>query len=165
MTSLKSRLLLIALCMAAAVPATAAEYPNEFWVNPDQGWVVETKPCDSGLCGYLVGYRADAPHPAGYIPKDVHNPDPKHRDEPLCGLMLMGGFNPANETASKWENGWIYDPDSGKTYSGTISLVDRETVKLRGYVGIALFGRTMMLHREATPPETCSALPTNQPAG
>jgi uncharacterized protein (DUF2147 family) len=161
MISLNLRLtLLLTLCTAGASPAMAVEYPNEFWINPDQGWVVETKPCDSGLCGYLVGYRETDPHPPGYIPKDVHNPDPSHRDAPLCGLMLMGGFNPADETARNWENGWIYDPDSGKTYSGTISLVDRETVKLRGYVGIALFGRTMMLKRETRPPAKCSASPS-----
>ena len=164
MTRLNLRLRLIALCLAfsapAIGPAVAAEYPKEFWVNPDQGWVVETKPCDSGLCGYLVGYRAADPHPPGYIAKDVKNPDPAHRDQPLCGLMLMGGFNPADETARQWKNGWIYDPDSGKTYSGTISLIDRSTVKLRGYLGIALFGRTMMLKRETTPPEHCNAVPS-----
>ena len=35
-----------------------------------------------------------------------------------------------------------YDPKTGKTYSGMITLKDNNTLDLRGYVGISLLGRT-----------------------
>jgi uncharacterized protein (DUF2147 family) len=147
---------LAALCVALSCPVSAADNPTEFWVNDKAGWTVQTKPCDSGLCGYLVDFRAahtarpDAPK------TDVHNPDRSKRSQPMCGMMLMGGFKPAEPQGKVWDNGWVYDPDSGSTYSGTISMVDDHTVKLRGYLGIALFGTTLILHRAAEAPARCS---------
>ncbi len=138
-----------------AVPAVASTYPTDIWVNEQQGWVVETGPCDSGLCGRLIGFLEVRSHPPGYVPRDVHNPDPARRGEPLCGMLLMGGFNPSTRVNGRWEGGWIYDPDSGETYSGIISL-SGDTVKLRGYVGIPLFGRTLTLHRETGAGLRCS---------
>lgn len=34
------------------------------------------------------------------------------------------------------------DPNSGKTYSCKLKLVDADTLKVRGYIGISLIGRT-----------------------
>ncbi len=133
---------------------------SDFWLNPEQGWVVETKPCDDGsLCGYLVGFRMTHVHDSGYVARDVHNPDPNRRAEPLCGLKLMGGFSQSKRVKARWDGGWIYDPDTGETYSGTISQVDADTVKLRGYLGIPLFGRTLILHRESGVTTRCSVEP------
>jgi uncharacterized protein (DUF2147 family) len=42
----------------------------------------------------------------------------------------------------EWKGGDIYDPESGKTYSSYMYLKDRNTLKVRGYVGVSLFGRT-----------------------
>jgi uncharacterized protein (DUF2147 family) len=142
------------LLIGIAGAAQADTYPTEFWKNDEQGWVVETKPCDSGLCAYLVEYRAVPDQGPGYVPRDIHNPDPARRNAPLCGLLLMGGFKPSGEKA--WDGGWVYDPDSGRTYSGIISVVDAATVKLRGYVGISLFGKTLTLHRTTEAPTRCS---------
>ena len=41
-----------------------------------------------------------------------------------------------------WEDGWIYDPNNGNTYSCEMTLIDHKTLKIRGYIGITLFGRT-----------------------
>jgi uncharacterized protein (DUF2147 family) len=152
-------LYLAALVLGMACMASAAEYPTEFWKNDEQGWVVETKPCDSGLCGYLVDYRTVHVREPGYVSTDVHNPDPARRAVPLCGLLLMAGFNPSKRVHGRWDGGWVYDPDNGRTYSGTISVIDDNTVKLRGYTGISLFGRTMILHRVGDAPRRCPAVP------
>jgi uncharacterized protein (DUF2147 family) len=151
------RLMLAVFVAALASPAMAVDLPNEFWINDKAGWTVETKPCDTGLCGYLVDFpsahtvRPDGPE------KDVHNPDKSKRAQPMCGMLLMGGFKPAKPEGKAWENGWVYDPVSGDTFSGTISVVDDHTVKLRGYLGISLFGKTMMLRRASDVPFQCSA--------
>jgi uncharacterized protein (DUF2147 family) len=49
--------------------------------------------------------------------------------------------------AGRWTHGTVYDPNSGKTYKGTITLVDHDTLKLRGYIGISLFGRNAIWSR------------------
>jgi uncharacterized protein (DUF2147 family) len=33
----------------------------------------------------------------------------------------------------KWEDGWIYDPNNGNTYSCEMTLIDHKTLKIRGY--------------------------------
>ena len=40
-----------------------------------------------------------------------------------------------------YKDGTIYDPKSGKTYSCKMTI-DGNKLKIRGYIGISLFGRT-----------------------
>jgi uncharacterized protein (DUF2147 family) len=152
------------LTMIAANPALASDGLSDFWVNDEQGWVVETKPCDSGLCGYLAGFRIDHPHAPDYVAVDDRNPDPARRADPLCGLQLIGGFKPSPRPDGKLVGGWVYDPDKGETYSAFITILDANTVKLRGYVAIPLFGRTITLRRETGVTTRCAVQPvSNRP--
>lgn len=143
----------------AACTASASTDAADFWVNDEQGWVVETRPCDSGLCGYLAGFRIDHPHAPDYVAVDDRNPDPARRGDPLCGLQLIGGFKPSPRPDGKLIGGWVYDPDKGETYSAVITIIDANTVKLRGYVAIPLFGRTITLHRETDVTTRCAVPP------
>ncbi|TDX00616.1 DUF2147 domain-containing protein [Dinghuibacter silviterrae] len=70
---------------------------------------------------------------------DKNNPDPSKQTQPLLGLQLLKGFHFADD---EWDDGNIYDPESGKTYKCTMSLKDPQTLKVRGYIGISMFGRT-----------------------
>lgn len=75
------------------------------------------------------------------VPKtDKNNPDKTKRTNPIIGLALLSGFKFNNNDA--WKGGVIYDPQNGKTYSCNISLKDKNTLKVRGYIGISLLGRT-----------------------
>ncbi len=77
--------------------------------------------------------------------KDIKNPDPKLRDRDVIGMEFLKDFT--FDGADKWEDGTVYDPKSGKTYDCSISLDDQGNLKLRGYVGISLFGRTEVFIR------------------
>ena len=140
---------------AQVPPDPATNFPTEYWVSEKDGWTVKTAPCDSGLCAYLVDYKLNPGDPPGYQPVDEQNPDKSKRGDRLCGHIMMGGFHPSKDAGATWDGGWIYDPDHGSTYSGKITLVDAETVKLRGFIGISLLGRTLVLHRQATAPKLC----------
>lgn len=70
---------------------------------------------------------------------DKNNPDAGEQGRPLMGLQLLTGFR---FDTDEWDDGHIYDPESGKTYNCTLMLKDANTLKVRGYVGISLFGRT-----------------------
>jgi uncharacterized protein (DUF2147 family) len=72
--------------------------------------------------------------------KDTNNPDPKLRDQNLIGLVILKDF--AFNGKDKWEDGTIYDPNNGKTYSCVIRLKDEKSLEVRGYIGISLLGRT-----------------------
>ena len=72
--------------------------------------------------------------------KDVKNPEEKLRSRDLLGAVILKNFK---FTGSSWENGTIYDPNSGKTYDCILKIKDgNKTLDLRGFVGVAMFGRT-----------------------
>jgi uncharacterized protein (DUF2147 family) len=71
---------------------------------------------------------------------DVNNPDVKLRSRPITGIVLMHDFKHAGKNV--WEDGKIYDPKNGKTYSCKMTLISKNQLNVRGYVGISLMGRT-----------------------
>lgn len=70
---------------------------------------------------------------------DEKNPDAAKRNEPLDGLLILKGFEKTGD--NKYEDGTIYDPKNGKTYSCTITHKG-DKLDVRGYVGVSLLGRT-----------------------
>ncbi len=64
---------------------------------------------------------------------------PPQKDRPFLGLMIAWGLKPDGDS---WGGGTILDPDSGDTYRCIMKLHDRNTLEVRGYIGISLFGRT-----------------------
>jgi uncharacterized protein (DUF2147 family) len=75
--------------------------------------------------------------------KDVENPEVSLRKRSTLGIELLTNFNFAN---GEYSGGSIYDPQSGKTYSCKMTLIG-ENLKVRGYIGISLFGRTEIFER------------------
>ncbi len=69
---------------------------------------------------------------------DENNPAPALRSHPILGLVIV---HVAYSGRGSWK-GTVYDPDNGKTFSCHISMSGPDTLKLRGYLGISLFGRT-----------------------
>ncbi len=127
--------LLVLLPLAAASEIANIEGR---WLSGDgDGWIEITLDGDK-LVGRIAGSPNDQP---GDAPRyDELNPDPALRGRPLLGLTIMSDFR--YDADGGWTDGRIYDPNSGNTYKGTIQQVDANTLKLRGYVGISLFGRT-----------------------
>ncbi len=76
----------------------------------------------------------------GKIKLDNKNPDENKRKNTIMGLNNLLGFTYAGK--GKYTNGTIYDPENGKTYSCVMHLENDNTLKVRGYVGITLIGRT-----------------------
>lgn len=73
---------------------------------------------------------------------DVHNPDPSKRHIRCDKIRILTGFvyDPNHD---RWENGLVYDPESGDFYHAQLKFENETRLKLRGYVGIPLFGRTI----------------------
>jgi len=76
---------------------------------------------------------------------DVKNPKKELQTRSILGLKNLQGFT---FKKSKWKDGSVYDPAKGKTYSSFMMLKDIDTLKLRGYIGIALLGRTSVMKRQ-----------------
>jgi uncharacterized protein (DUF2147 family) len=72
---------------------------------------------------------------------DRYNPNPKLRDRPVLGIELMSEFVYAGKNV--WDEGKVYDPESGKTYKCKMILKSANKLEVRGYIGFSLFGRTV----------------------
>lgn len=71
---------------------------------------------------------------------DKNNPDPVLRSRLDLGLELLKDFTFDGDNI--YSGGTIYDPKNGKTYSCKMTL-DGNTLIIRGYIGISLFGRSV----------------------
>lgn len=79
-------------------------------------------------------------YPDGTKKRDKNNPDAKMHDTPLLGYKILKDFEYKGKKS--WDNGTIYDPENGSTYSCTIKLTDKNTIDVRGYIGVSMIGRT-----------------------
>jgi uncharacterized protein (DUF2147 family) len=75
--------------------------------------------------------------------KDFKNPDKTLQTRDVLGIELLNGFTYKD---GSYADGTIYDPQSGKTYDCKMSL-NGNNLKVRGYIGISLFGRTENFER------------------
>ncbi len=103
------------------------------WRTPG-GSVIRVASCGDAICMNVVKVAPDATET-----QDKLNPDLSLRTRPLCGLRIGEGFRPETETSAS--GGKVYDPESGKTYSGKVERKG-DTLRLRGFIGVSMFGRT-----------------------
>ncbi len=89
--------------------------------------------------------------------RDLKNPAPAQRNQPLVGLRMLRDFLRAAD--NKWERGRVYDPGEGKEYKCTLTLRDPNALEVRGYVGISLLGRTTVWTRYRGEPATAPKSP------
>lgn len=136
----------VALLTAAAGAETQPLAGN--WRSPT-GSIIKVAGCgNGGVCLTLMQVEKTAP---GRV--DHNNPDPQLRHRSLCGLRIGEGFKPA-DGGVKADGGSIYDPKSGRTYRGSLAL-DGDELKLRGYLGLKLLGRTEEWTRVNGPVTVC----------
>ena len=132
------------LLLALPVPLPADPVDIEgTWLSGDGDGLVEIRIHDAGIRAKILGSPRDDPDRAK---TDVKNPDPALRDRPLIGLEIFKNFR--YDGNGEWSGGSIYDPNNGKTYSCKIKLIGPDTLKVRGFIGIALIGRTEIWTRQ-----------------
>ncbi len=68
------------------------------------------------------------------------------KDKPVVGMTILRGVRRGNEG---YTPGTILDPDNGKVYDCELELLDGgRTLKVRGYIGLRLFGRSQLWTRK-----------------
>lgn len=65
--------------------------------------------------------------------------------KPKVGYQIFRKFT--FEGKNVWSGGQVSDPRSGMTVSGKMTLKDKNTLNVRGYVGAPMFGKTVVLLR------------------
>ena len=102
------------------------------WLSPSKKGVVETFVQGNKLFGKLIWVQSER--------KDIYNSDKSLRNRDVKGLLLFSNFTWSD---NQWVDGKIYDPEGGSTYSCKMWLSeDKQTLNVRGYIGISIIGRT-----------------------
>lgn len=115
--------------------------PLGTWLADDGKSHVEVSRCGAQLCGTAVWLKSSL-DAAGTPRTDSKNPDAALRSRPLIGLQVLQGLVQDDSGPGQWEDGTIYDPESGSTYKCTLTMEGPNMMRVCGYVGIALFGKT-----------------------
>lgn len=68
------------------------------------------------------------------------------KDAKVIGMEIMWGLK-WDKGDQDWQDGDIMDPDNGKTYDCYIAMESQEKLKVRGYIGFSLFGRTQYWYK------------------
>jgi uncharacterized protein (DUF2147 family) len=85
-----------------------------------------------------------------YERKDTLNPDPKLKTQKIFGMILLNSLV-YNKKSKQWENGTVYDPDNGKTYTCYLWFDEKDPkiLHLKGYIlGMRFIGRSSDWIRE-----------------
>ena len=66
------------------------------------------------------------------------------KNQPILGMVILTDLEKDDD---EWNDGKILDPNNGETYSCYISLESNDKLKVRGYIGFSLLGRTQYWHK------------------
>ena len=101
------------------------------WSTVDDKSHVKIEPCAGKFCGKIVWLK-EPNNPEGKPKKDFNNTDEALRNRSILGLELLSGFLPESKT--EWDDGTIYNPEDGKTYSSTLTITKAGELEVEGCV-------------------------------
>ena len=119
-----------AILSLAVVTPTSAGDPRGNWLTENGRAKVAIANCGPALCGNIVALKEPNDPATGKPKTDANNADAAKRTRPMIGVQIVIEMKPGG-TADKW-NGQVYNADDGKTYSGSITLVNAMTLNLQG---------------------------------
>jgi uncharacterized protein (DUF2147 family) len=109
------------------------------WLNEDQDAHIQIYKENGKFFGKIVWLK-EPNEPATGLPKvDDDNEDESLRSRPVLGLVMLKDF--VFDGQDEWEDGTIYDPKNGKTYSCYMNFDENGVLKIRGYIGFSWIGR------------------------
>lgn len=140
-----SLLVLFSIC-SFSFAQTESDIIVGVWKNGEGTGMIKIIRNGEKYQGKIVWLKEPIDPETGKPKLDKNHPDEKVRSRSLLGLTNTWGFVYKGENI--WEEGSIYDPKNGNTYNCTMKLKDKNTLEVRGYIGISLIGRTDVWTRQ-----------------
>ncbi len=140
--------LLALLCFLLPVPGFAQNTPLGRWRSIDDATgqpkaVIEIAETGNGTLSAKIVRLLDT--------KDGPNPlcddcTGARHNQPILGMTIAWGLKPQGKV---WSGGRILDPENGKEYSVKMTpTAGGRKLEVRGFLGVALLGRTQIWLRE-----------------
>jgi len=122
----------LSLCLVVLFSTTSARADIAgIWSTVEGKSHVKIAPCGDKFCGKIIWLKE--PKTAGGKAKtDKNNEDPNLRGQKIMGLEMLKGFE--SDGKNEWDDGTIYNPEDGKNYSSSISLVNPNELEVKGCV-------------------------------
>ncbi|MGH1571689.1 DUF2147 domain-containing protein [Methylobacterium sp. P31] len=122
MRSRLGRTVLVVLAASALGGAARAADPAGLWITETGSSRIRIAPCGGGFCGTIVSAPGKG--------LDAKNPDPALRSRSVVGVQILDARQPDGSSYS----GSLYNPNDGKTYSGSMRLTGPNTLEVSGCV-------------------------------
>ena len=134
-------LLTLALIVSSSAIFAQADKILGTWLNEPKDGKIEVYKKGDQYFGKIIWLKNNV-NEDGTSPKlDSKNEDEKLRSRSIVGVNILKDLE-WDEDDNEWDDGEIYDPRSGSTYSLYAKLVDSNTLFLKGYIGFAMIGRS-----------------------
>lgn len=137
------RYMMLAVVLLIQVAAFAQDPIEGLWYNEEKTAKIRIYKAKNDKFYGKIDWLKE-PVKDGKERTDEKNPDEDKRSEPLLGLVVLKGFEKSGK--DEYEDGTIYDPKNGKTYSCIITYKG-DKLNVRGYVGFSWIGRTAVWTR------------------
>jgi uncharacterized protein (DUF2147 family) len=150
-----------AVLLASASQSQAASAdPTGYWMKPDaeRESKIQVFKCGTGkklLCA-KIAWLKDPLGRNGKPLTDIRNENTSLRNRQIVGLTIFTGLAPS--APSTW-TGKIYNPEDGKIYSATLTVVSRSKILLKGCKAWLLCGERHWLRTSAPPEELKPSVP------
>ena len=109
---------------SSSIYAQTAEDAFGTWFDPENNSNISVFSCAGGLCAKVIKVT-------DLSRRDDNNPAPMQRGRSIEGMIIMEG---AKKTADKTWSGKLYNSQDGKTYDGTLTVIDKTHLKFQGCV-------------------------------
>lgn len=139
MNSIQKATLVVLMGIHPGIAALRAQQADDIlgvWYNEEKSAKIEIYEARSKYYGKIVWLKE--PLRDGQPKLDIHNEDESLRTRPVMGMKILNDFVFDED---EWEDGTIYDPREGETYSCVITR-EGNVLHVRGYIGFSLIGRT-----------------------
>lgn len=140
---MKKTLLTFALIICAVLTGTAQDVLGNWKTIDDETGeaksIVEIYKKDGEIYGKVV----DILDPSKKDATCRDCPDDA-KGKPIMGLVILKGLK---KDGKEYSGGTILDPNNGKVYKCLIALENADKLKVRGYIGFSLLGRSQYWQR------------------
>lgn len=116
------------------------------WWNKEKDSKIEVYKKGDKYFGKIIWLKKNKNDDGSTPKRDKKNPNTKLRQRTIVGTNILTNLR-WDPSENEWDNGEIYDPRGGSTYSCFAKLQDKNTLFLKGFIGFALIGKSTLWAR------------------
>ena len=115
------------------------------WESEEKNLQIEMFEDNGQFAGRMIYFKCSSEQ-VMRTSTDSENPDKTLTNRKLLGMKLVTRLDYKGNNV--WDDGKIYDPNSGRTFEARIQMTGPDTAIVRGYWKFRWIGRSMVFYRK-----------------